>query len=1218
MGTPSITFLVDSVSLLTKVNGERGIVPHIAIALTDENGVTTYSGFAPSASGSMAGAGRIFFDIDNPKRHENAIYIDQVSWMATHTLTKEQYTAAAAEVKKWTDNPPQYWGLGKALFNSSFNCVDYARAVGKAAGVWIYGESNLPQGIIPEDQKIAQGLVAQVVGTEGDYKIVLTDKQKNPQNYVGTPAYNAFHGLEPITGQPLANTPPSPPPIITPSTNPANNSFFMLPQSNNASSSVLELSTATQPLERVFEVYQIKKGDTLSVLAQRYGLSENLLLATNPYIKDRNKIFVGDDLVVPIAFASKTSSLQIDDFLLKSSTVSDLTKLTGYNFAALQTANPTINLNALTLGQPLNLPTTLTNAFNLPSTITANAFDGISWLSPDIKTSVSNSGINLDLGALPSPIVLPTLPDITGVGGSPLTTVTKDSTTSNYKEGIRTFLNFGTPITVSSGGTSITNYDGFYYTEGVGSTTSKYYDFAGSYAYSLAQTQSIKTTFIDNYNVTLPTITSTYNWLNINTNFGSAYNGLNFTDVSGIIFAPKEHSIDQSIQKIFEEFHQYEAQVDALFKFTSKMTQTDPIIWDMNGDGFHITSAQTSNVHFDVDNDGYYEKTAWFSGGAGQDAALAIDLNGNGKVDGAWELVSEYFNAKPTTGKSYANGFDVLKEFDSVAKGGNGDGIINSNDLVASKLFWWRDDGDGIYESGEYVGFYGSLTVNPTTTSQNYNGSLLAATATHSLGGQVGQFYFNAYADGIAFTKESNGAIYTLNESNKRLGQLADSGSNTVNMTDKNLRAANGGAGNDLITGSASDNVIAGGTGSDTLNGGAGNDTLYIDAEDKLANINGGDGFDTLVITQTSSVNISMSAMSIEQVVASSGDDIIAGVGGSSVFVKAGAGKDVVMGSSANDLINGELGDDLLMGGAGDDIVRGELGEDTLIGGEGADWLFGGAGNDTYVVDNVLDKVVESVNEGVDEVQSSISYTLTDNVENITLLAGALNANGNSLNNKIVGNNTNNCLDGLVGDDFLDGGAGIDTLVGGLGSDSYVVDTTTDTITENLNEVSYVLGANLDALTLTGLATNGTGNVLANTLIGNSLNNILDGGVGADTLLGGLGDDTYIVDNTMDIVIENASEGLDTVQSSVTYSLLANIENLTLTGTLAINGTGNALSNNLIGNGANNTLRGLLGNDTLNEGVGATVENLVLQAANDDEFWIYKKNPTKTAIYCVV
>ncbi|HEV7267900.1 MAG TPA: calcium-binding protein, partial [Falsiroseomonas sp.] len=142
-----------------------------------------------------------------------------------------------------------------------------------------------------------------------------------------------------------------------------------------------------------------------------------------------------------------------------------------------------------------------------------------------------------------------------------------------------------------------------------------------------------------------------------------------------------------------------------------------------------------------------------------------------------------------------------------------------------------------------------------------------------------------------------------------------------------------------------------------------------------------------------------------------------------------------------------------------------------------------------------------------------------------------------------------------------------------------------------LSSVTYSLTANVENLTLTGAAAiNGTGNGLANLLTGNDAGNnlsgsagadTLSGGAGADTLAGGTEDDTYIVDQAGDVVTEATGAGTDTVLSSVTYSLTANVENLTLTGAAAINGTGNGLANLLTGNSGDNTLDGGAGNDTL-------------------------------------
>ncbi|MFN6324173.1 MAG: bluetail domain-containing putative surface protein, partial [Aphanizomenon sp.] len=155
-----------------------------------------------------------------------------------------------------------------------------------------------------------------------------------------------------------------------------------------------------------------------------------------------------------------------------------------------------------------------------------------------------------------------------------------------------------------------------------------------------------------------------------------------------------------------------------------------------------------------------------------------------------------------------------------------------------------------------------------------------------------------------------------------------------------------------------------------------------------------------------------------------------------------------------------------------------------------------------------------------------------------------------------------------------------------LGAVTIATTTINDTITA---AVTTTLAANVENLTLTGTAAiNGTGNAGNNVITGNGANNILNGGAGTDILIGGLGNDIYVVDSATDTITEGVNAGTDTIQSSVTYTIaaLANIENLTLTGAAAINGTGNASNNVITGNGANNILNGGAGNDILTGGVG--------------------------------
>ena len=152
-------------------------------------------------------------------------------------------------------------------------------------------------------------------------------------------------------------------------------------------------------------------------------------------------------------------------------------------------------------------------------------------------------------------------------------------------------------------------------------------------------------------------------------------------------------------------------------------------------------------------------------------------------------------------------------------------------------------------------------------------------------------------------------------------------------------------------------------------------------------------------------------------------------------------------------------------------------------------------------------------------------------------------------------------------------------MIGALGNDTYYVDDAGDQILEIASisdgtttwsnasvdtviaTVSYRLGGPIEQLVLAGSSPiDGTGNALANVLTGNAAANVLDGGAGADTMIGGGGDDTYVVDNVGDVISESPGEGIDLVTASISYTLGANLENLTLTGTAAA-AIGNAGSN---------------------------------------------------------
>lgn len=402
-----------------------------------------------------------------------------------------------------------------------------------------------------------------------------------------------------------------------------------------------------------------------------------------------------------------------------------------------------------------------------------------------------------------------------------------------------------------------------------------------------------------------------------------------------------------------------------------------------------------------------------------------------------------------------------------------------------------------------------------------------------------------------------------------------------------------GGGGNDQLFGKAGADKLYGEDGNDVLNGGIGDDELY-----------GGSGNDTYVVDAAGDLVIEL---------ANEGTDLVQSA---VTYTLAANVENLTLTGTAAINCTGNTGDNTLIGNSGVNTLTGEAGNDVLNGGAGADTMLGGAGDDTYVVDAAGDVVTELANEGTDLVQSGVTYTLAANVENLTLTGtAAINGTGNSGDNTLIGNSGINILTGNAGNDVLDGKAGADTMQGGAGDDTYYVDNASDVVTELASEgtdlvqsaVTYTLATNVDNLTLTGTtAINGTGNTGDNVLIGNSGvntltgnagNDVLDGKAGADTMKGGAGNDIYYVDNVSDVVTELASEGADTVNSAVTLTLAANVENLILTGTAALNATGNTLANTLTGNSGNNTLSGGAGSDTMVGGAGN--DTYVVDATGD-------------------
>jgi Ca2+-binding RTX toxin-like protein len=203
--------------------------------------------------------------------------------------------------------------------------------------------------------------------------------------------------------------------------------------------------------------------------------------------------------------------------------------------------------------------------------------------------------------------------------------------------------------------------------------------------------------------------------------------------------------------------------------------------------------------------------------------------------------------------------------------------------------------------------------------------------------------------------------------------------------------------------------------------------------------------------------------------------------------------------------------------------------------------------------------------------------------------------------NHLGGNPGDDALFGLEGNDTLSSGTGNDTVIGGPGFDTLTFIQQNAPVTANLDTgdggdvisgVEGLEGSSFDDR-LTGNADNNSlwGGNGADTLAGGDGDDDLRGGAGADRMIGGNGNDRFFVDDPGDQTVETNADrttgGIDTVFSSVSFSLGANIENLRLQGSAGLNGSGNTLNNNIQGNTGANLLQGLAGNDTIEGRDGA-------------------------------
>jgi Ca2+-binding RTX toxin-like protein len=412
------------------------------------------------------------------------------------------------------------------------------------------------------------------------------------------------------------------------------------------------------------------------------------------------------------------------------------------------------------------------------------------------------------------------------------------------------------------------------------------------------------------------------------------------------------------------------------------------------------------------------------------------------------------------------------------------------------------------------------------------------------------------------------------------------------------------------IEGSASTDIIGGGSGPDLLSSGDGTDSFIGSSGNDI--IDGGPGVDSLSFANLdSAIDANLANGTIQF----------------STFMQAVSNVESIVGTDYNDRLTGDAFDNTLSGGSGNDILEGSGGGDNLSG---------GTGDDLYRAVDIADLVLEEANAGVDTVETDLaSYTLPDQVEHV--VATSLSPQtivGNMSDNRFSSLNGGHAFTGLDGDDvfivqagdmvietefggddrietsltlyvlpdnvetligtapiaqdlhgnildnFLQGGIAVDSLVGLGGNDIYAVGSG-DRVIEAIGEGIDLVVTSLTSYALPDSVENLTGtSSSAQSLQGNDLDNIIRGSATGNLFAGGAGNDVYFV-RSSDRVWEAANAGFDLVITSLaTYTLTANVENLTGTGTSGQKLVGNSEDNVIVGSLGVDTLIGRGGNDT--------------------------------------
>src|SRR6185503_8727623 len=394
-----------------------------------------------------------------------------------------------------------------------------------------------------------------------------------------------------------------------------------------------------------------------------------------------------------------------------------------------------------------------------------------------------------------------------------------------------------------------------------------------------------------------------------------------------------------------------------------------------------------AGVLFDVDNDGFKEATAWLNS---SDGMLAIDRNGDGKIDSASELVTTQNTESANAGSNRIGLLDSQS-----------DGTLDANDTAFSQLRVWRDmNGDGLSAAGEIktlaeLGITSIDYLEHTYTADGVSRELAAV----QLEADAQGVRIDQVVGGVRL-QEEGGETRTFFKADNGLVMAHESGENDGTIVFYATASVTLNAGvNDLVllgtgnidgTGNALNNNIAGNAGANRLYGGLGNDN--IDGGAGVDEMHGGGGNDLYYVDNVGDVVSEIDS-----------------IGGGIDTVQSCVTYTLAAGVEHLTLVDHEA-----INGTGNAMAN------IFRGNDAANVFTCLGGNDTYYIDQSIDTVVDAPDQAMDTVISSIALTLAANVETLQLVGeDDLDGTGNALNNSLVGNS---------GDNVLDGGAGADAM----------------------------------------------------------------------------------------------------------------------------------------------------------------------------------------------